>query len=276
MKRLVLVGGNTAWDCKRAYTEPTLSVPILTALLKDEFDLLVIDGNVKNISKEDMLTAIRKTEAEMVLITALSVEWHTCYHEMTRIAKEALASCKVLMGGYPAVSGDFVLQDANVDYIMLGYAEGRINRIIHLILNDSELIENESGVGFRRNGRICIILIDTYIGDVEEMVQSDYSLADLNPYLSEEKSDNAIVKREGSINSSYGCPYNCVFCATRTISGRKIAFRPAEDVLEEMKYLINTYKIDSIRFLDDNILADKERAKIIFQEMIRRKYGIKF
>lgn len=274
--KIVLVVGNTAWDCKRAFTEPTSSVPILTALLKKEFDLHVIDANGRNLTESETLNEIKETCAELVLITALSVEWHTCYHKVADLAKKAL-NCKTLMGGvYPTVSGEFVLQDNNIDYIMIGYAEGRINNVVQMIIGNNIQIEKEPGIGYKKHGKIIINPINTYIGDVKEMVKPDYSYEDLSLYISEKKSDNAIVKREASIITSYGCPYNCVFCATRTISGRKVAFRPVEDILEEIEYLIEHYHIDSVRFLDDNILADKERAKILFTEMLNRKYNIKF
>lgn len=168
------------------------------------------------------------------------------------------------------------MEDENVDYIMLGYAEERINRIIRMVLENDERLEAEPGVGYRRGKQVIINPINTYIGDVKTMVKPDYSYENLSPYISEEKSDNAIAKREVSIITSYGCPYNCVFCATRTISGRKVAYRPVEDILEEIEYMMENYQIDSIRFLDDNILADKERAKKLFREMIQRNYGLKF
>ena len=274
--RIALVVGNTAWNCKRAYTEPTSSVPILTALLKDHFDLYVIDANGGQLSEEDTMTAIRETHAEVVLITALSVEWHACYHQVAALAKKAL-DCKTIMGGvYPTVSGDFVLEDSNVDYIMLGHAENRINNVVKMLIEDDVRLKDEPGIGYRSDGKSIINPINTYIGDVKEMVKPDYSYENLEPYISEKRSDNSLVKREMSIITSYGCPYDCVFCATRSISGRKVAFRPVEDILEEIEYLIAQYQIDSIRFLFDNILADKKRARVLFTEMIKRDYGIKF
>lgn len=277
-KAIILVG-NTAWDNKRSYLEPATSVPILTALLKEEFDLFLIDANGREMSKEDTFKSLQEIQADIVLITALSVEWYKCYHEAARLSKEALPKAKVLMGGvYPTVSGDFVLKDPNIDYIMLGHAEERINRVVKLILENDSKIFFEAGVGYRKNNKIIINPVKTFIGDIpsNRMVKPDYSLQDLNLYLSEYKPENAIVKRETSIISSYGCPYNCVFCATRTISGRKIAFRPVDDIMDEIKYLIDNYNIDSIKFLDDNILSDKQRAKDLFNKMIQNNYVLKF
>ena len=237
--KIVLVVGNTAWNCKRAYTEPTSSVPILTALLKDDFDLYVIDANGGQLSEEDTCTMIKETQAEVVLITALSVEWHTCYHKVAALAKKAL-NCKTIMGGvYPTVSGEFVLEDNNVDFIMLGYAENRINNVVKMLIENDVRLKDEPGIGYKSKGKTIINPINTYIGDVKKMVKPDYSYENLEPYISEKRSDNSLVKREMSIITSYGCPYDCVFCATRSISGRKVAFRPVEDILEEIEYLIS-------------------------------------
>jgi len=59
--------------------------------------------------------------------------------------------------------------------------------------------------------------------------------------------------------TSRGCPYRCIFCAGRTVSGEKVRFRSAENVLKEISMLYNQ-GIREIIFLDDHFLADKKRA----------------
>lgn len=118
-----------------------------------------------------------------------------------------------------------------------------------------------------------------YIGDVSRMVKPDYSLVELDKYLDAGRRSIANQNMEPesrsmSILSSYGCPYNCVFCATRTISGRKVAYRPADDVLDEIDFFVREKQVETIIFLDDCMLADQERAKYIFGEIIRREYHI--
>jgi len=113
--------------------------------------------------------------------------------------------------------------------------------------------------------------VTSYIGDVEKMVSPDYSKVDLAPYVDNGFRFGKIAKRELPILTSYGCPHNCVFCATRTITGRKVAYRDVEDIIDEMRYLKQKYEIDAILFLDDNILADEKRAKLLFNRMIEEK-----
>lgn len=59
--------------------------------------------------------------------------------------------------------------------------------------------------------------------------------------------------------TSRGCPYRCIFCAGRTVSGSKVRFRSAKNVLQEIKQLYGQ-GIRDIFFLDDHFLANKKRA----------------
>uniref|UniRef100_A0A7V4JPS3 Radical SAM protein n=1 Tax=Thermodesulfobacterium geofontis TaxID=1295609 RepID=A0A7V4JPS3_9BACT len=71
------------------------------------------------------------------------------------------------------------------------------------------------------------------------------------------------------ISTSRGCPYNCIFCAVVPVFGRKYRFRNEDLVIEELK---NLKKIEHIFFYDDNFAADKERAKILLEKMIKMKF----
>lgn len=286
--KVVLVVSNYEWMGMRPWFNPTASVPILTAILKPVCDFSVIDANGEKLTEIETQQRLKESEADLVLITALSSEYYKQYHLIAQMAKEVLPGCKVVMGGvYPTVSSDFVMRDENVDYAILGYAEERLERFLKLVESDNfEEIQKFEGVAYRnkevKGGQIVVNPITTYIGDVAEMVKPDYSFVDYNLYL-ENVDDHVIAnfvnssrERHASIISSYGCPYNCVFCATRTISGRKVAYRKVEDVLEEIEYLIHTYHINVLTFLDDCLLADRLRAEKLFNEMIDREYNLEF
>jgi radical SAM superfamily enzyme YgiQ (UPF0313 family) len=58
------------------------------------------------------------------------------------------------------------------------------------------------------------------------------------------------------IHASRGCPYDCPFCTVTPYFGRHFRYRPADDVLAE----IRTFRRDFVLFLDDNLLADPARA----------------
>jgi len=64
-----------------------------------------------------------------------------------------------------------------------------------------------------------------------------------------------------SLLTSRGCPYSCTFCHN---SWKGLPFRQnsAQRVIDDIQYLVSTYKIDALFFCDDNLFADKIRLKI--------------
>ena len=73
--------------------------------------------------------------------------------------------------------------------------------------------------------------------------------------------------------TSYGCPHDCMFCATKSISGRKAVYRPVEDILEEIDYL-KERGAQHLIFIDDNITAKKDRIITLLNYLISRKYNL--
>lgn len=282
-RKVTLIVAHYSWFGKRPWDEPTLAVPIITRILKPLVDLSLIDANADQLTVEETKKEIQKINPEIVLITALSAEYYKAYHTLARIAEEVNPQCIVVMGGvYPTVLAEDVIKDVNVDYAMIGYAEERLDKLVSYILqNNMEEIHRFEGLAYRMGGgeQGTIHPISTFIGDVKEMIQPDYSLMDLEKYIGTKDVNvsNFVAssnKRNIGIMTSYGCPNNCLFCATRTISGRKTAFRRPEDVLEEIDFLVNEYHVECITFLDDSILTDRKRAEAIFQGIIDRNYNL--
>lgn len=281
--KVVLVVANYAWFGKRPWKGITTSIPILTAVLKDKFELILIDANINEYSEEDVRQKLNEnSDAGVVLITALSTEYYKSYHTVAKLSKEVLPCVPVIMGGvYPTVCPEHVIEDKNVDIAMLGHAEERLDILVSLVeKRNYEEVKRFEGIAYRaRNNKSVINPMTKYIADVKTMVKPDYSLIDVDRYLNCERKSVAnknmeVRGRSVNIISSYGCPYNCLFCATRTISGRKVAYRPADDVLDEIEFFVREKQVKSIVFIDDCMLADRKRAEYIFNEIIKREYHI--
>ena len=60
------------------------------------------------------------------------------------------------------------------------------------------------------------------------------------------------------ISTSRGCPFDCTFCASPKIWGRKIIYRSAESVVQEVDHVIEKYGVRQLRFSDDNLTYNRE------------------
>lgn len=74
-----------------------------------------------------------------------------------------------------------------------------------------------------------------------------------------------------SVQTSRGCPFDCMFCSVTRYLGRDYRQRKVDDVLEELSEVDGRY----IAFVDDNLIGfseeSRERAKKLFRGMIDRK-----
>lgn len=149
-RKVTILVAHYSWFGMRSWDEPTLSVPLLTRILKPIVDLSLIDANADRLTVEETKGRIAEINPEIVLITALSAEYFKAYHALARIAKEVSAECCVIMGGvYPTVSAEDVIKDQNVDYAMIGYAEERIDKLVsYVLMGNKEEISKFPGLAY--------------------------------------------------------------------------------------------------------------------------------
>ncbi|MBF0143676.1 MAG: radical SAM protein [Magnetococcales bacterium] len=265
---------------------PRLSVPhgiaILVALLDSHCRLSLVDGNGADLDEATCCRRLRETRPDLVLMSAITaVEYTPQVHRGLALAREGCPEAVIILGGvYPTVSPGEALRDPNVDFIFLGHAEERILPFLERVLaRDWEALRRLPGIGFRdqATGEPVINPVASFIGEVSRLVRPDYSLMDLEPYLREEIFVGNTSSRSpvpiAPILTSYGCPYNCSFCATRTISGRAVAFRPLEDVFAEIDDYVREYRVGGILFQDDNLFLKRERVERLCDEFIGGRWG---
>ncbi|MBI5676971.1 MAG: cobalamin B12-binding domain-containing protein [Planctomycetes bacterium] len=278
-KKVVLVVPNSRWKNKRPWLMAPQYALILTAIIKKEFIFHIIDCNGLNLSEEQCKEHLQHLKPDVVLTSGMSVEYHMHVHAVVSLSKSVNPNVITVVGGvYPTVLSDVCLKDKNVDYVFLGHAEGRINNFLKLILtqNSGEL-EKTSGIGIGKSGKINP-LTSYIVNDKELLVNPDYSHLDLTPYLINDSIDFQFCSKipQASILTSRGCPFGCVFCASKTVSGRGILFRKASEVLDEIEFLIDRYGVKKLLILDDSFLSNRKRAIEILQSFIDRKYNLKY
>jgi len=76
--------------------------------------------------------------------------------------------------------------------------------------------------------------------------------------------------------TSRGCPFRCKFCSTSVTWERKVRYRSAKSVIDEMQYLIEERKCDGLYIYDDHFMLNLRRVLEICEEMKKRKIKIPF
>ncbi len=278
-QKLTLIIPNTRWFGKKPWISIPYSALILTSLLKDEFEFSIVDANGEDLSEDQLKAHLADSNSSVIMVTGTSVEYHSQVHRTFALAKAACPGCTTILGGvYATTLPEEAIKDRNIDWLFMYHAEDRINEFLNLLLSgNASQAKCYPGIAYRGTSNELIANPPShYIGDLLEMTRPDYSLVDLNLYLKQNTLDYQFNSDKPSafIISSYGCPNNCVFCASRTISGRKVAFRPIEHVLDEIEFLMGRHNVGNLVFLDDALLVNRKRAVTMLNSFLERKYNL--
>lgn len=280
IKKILLTQPNYAWLSKRTWQFPPYTLCLLKAIISDKAKTAVFDPNFKNLSEQQVRAFLKKTKPDLVGVSSISTEYFNVTRHTTELIRKCLPHAVIVLGGViPTVMIQEAMKDKNVDYWIMGEGEESFPALIEKIRSGSKDFSEISGLAYWRDSKPVINKVE-FITDLDAVPFPDYSNvvgATLLDYGNIKfKYAPGLLARNypaAVTITSRGCPYRCIFCAGRTVSGEKVRFRSAENVLKEID---NLYEqgIREVIFLDDHFLANRERAVKIMNGILRNYKGL--
>lgn len=93
---ILLLVPNYRWFGKRAWNTLPFAIPILASILKN-YNLEIIDLNIKNYSEKEFFEILETKNADIVLISTISYDYNKNYHRMAEIVKKVKPDSTLLM-----------------------------------------------------------------------------------------------------------------------------------------------------------------------------------
>ena len=103
-----------------------------------------------------------------------------------------------------------------------------------------------------------------------------WDLVNLKAYWSIPYSHGPKQKKYLPIISSTGCPFGCDFCVIPEASDRMWLGRDPQDVVDEILFFKNRYKVKNFHFEDLNPTVQAKRFENICEDLIKRNANIHF
>ena len=221
----------------------------------------IIDEHIEPLSGELLKKALEKVSPPYIFgISALTA----CAQRSYNIAKEIKSrypDSKIILGGiHPTVLTDEVLENDHVDFVVRGEGEKALLELYDAVKNKKDYSAIK-GLSYKSGGKLIHNQL-AELPDLKNFPPFPYHLF-----------ESALGKYNfGFIASSRGCPYDCIFCSQRTISGQKFRYVPEEIVISEIDLLVNKYNQTHINFVDDNFTANKQRVAKLCEQMIKNGF----
>ena len=207
----------------------------------------------------------RQSQADLVGITTMTTTLPSSF-KVASLCKEYSRHCQVVMGGiHPTVEPHRIMQNPNVDFVVKGEGEETLLELVQTLSSNSLALGEINGLGYRRKGILTMNPPRKMMPDINLLPFPGRHLV-LRPDLYSDEM--------GAIVTSRGCPFKCTFCEAHNIWTRKVRYSTVDNVLAEMKEVINTYHVKGFRFDDDSFTIDRRRILELCQKIIDEKLEI--
>ncbi len=243
-----------------------------------ETSLLDFNVEIKNHKEYNINTLKDKLiefKPDIVVISALFDTSYNHLDKISSIIKKSTNTFVIAGGCLPTVLYEKILSDcSNIDVICYGEGEIPMVELIRHNFSHQSLISRDT----LTQGKVPL---HSFIQNLDDIPEFDYSLIRLDDYNNrsinkEYGTYKSNIKREMSIHTSRGCPFNCVFCASGKVHGKKVRYMSVERVIHDVSNMINKYHMTTLMIEDDHFLSNIKRAKEILKHLSKFDIKIEF
>lgn len=210
---------------------PPLGLLTVAALLPREWQVRLVDLNVRSLTEDDWRWA------DLVMLTGMAIQ----RQGLLSLCRESTRRGKILaVGGPYATAEPQVILDAGCNFLFLGEAEDTIHDFIRAI-----------GEGKSHGVFTCDVKPDLPASPAPR-----YDLVNPMDYLS------------AGVQTSRGCPYDCEFCDVVALFGRRMRYKSPDQVVAELENLRRLGWWGEIFICDDNFIGSRSKAKAILDQVL--------
>jgi len=222
---------------KRA-SYPPLGLLTVAAMLPKNWNLRLIDLNIRNLSEKDILWA------DYVMISAMIVQKNSV---LDIIQKCSVHKKPIIAGGPLFTTGHE--EFPNIPHFVVGEAED----VMPELIKDMEY------------GHLKHIYRSPDRPNITKTPIPRWDLINMKDYAAM------------CVQFSRGCPFDCEFCDITSIFGRVPRTKSPAQLVNELESLRQLGWKDTVFIVDDNFIGNKKQTKSLLKEIItwRNKVGSK-
>ncbi|MDI6763438.1 MAG: lipid biosynthesis B12-binding/radical SAM protein [Thermodesulfobacteriota bacterium] len=183
--------------------------------------------------------------------------------EVIEVCRQSSRSKLVIGGSGYSLAPKELLEHLDIDYGIVGEGEEILSNLVdslekklpispspHLLIKERPLPPLVSGA------------------QVSNLSTPDRSLFNTRCYLEEGGMLNLQTKR--------GCPFSCIYCTYPLLEGKKVRLREVDEVIEEIRHLIQDQGMDYIYFVDDIFNYPPSFAEKLCRRIAEEKLKVKW
>jgi radical SAM superfamily enzyme YgiQ (UPF0313 family) len=252
--------GKFKYVYQRGFLNPPLGFAYIAAAAeKKGHTVIIIDAEAENINIDEVISRVSEFKPDIIGFTATSPTFGLTT-EFAQKIRTVFPSIPTVIGGvHLAIFQKTVLEENLVyDFGIIGDGEEAVPELLEKITQGSNykdvmgLVWRDGNIVIQNEIRPPVKNLDEYPFPARHLLKNELYLRNV-PYK------GFVVS--ASVMSSRGCPYDCIYCAVKNIpNGTMVRFRSPQNILEELRYIVQNMGIKHIMFNDDCLTFRRDKV----------------
>jgi anaerobic magnesium-protoporphyrin IX monomethyl ester cyclase len=233
-------------------------------------DVTVIDSLSADLSTRELADRVVEREPDVFGVSSTTMGYAEGLALVSEV-KRRLPGAFTVMGGphVTFVDQQALEQCAELDAVVRGEGERTFEEVLAARGSGASL-SDVRGLTRRVNGDIVRNPDRPFIRDLDSLGFAGYHLLPMHTYRMDRGHLFACMI------TSRGCPYQCSFCSSSSLFGKKWRFRSPEHVVAEMEYLKDRFGCREVEFIDDTFTVSAQRVDRICDLLIDKGLGMQW
>lgn len=225
----------------------------------------------------DFLYQLKHREFDFCGISAIFSPTYSYLNIISNMVKEIFPAITVAAGGgVPSNLPEEVFESCPcIDFI--SYGEGELALLGFLKAEDRQTYLNQSpSLITREKLSQGFDPSFEFIENLDDIPPLDLSLIEFEKYSSHahsQKVENVIAM---PLMFSRGCPFDCCFCASHSIHGKRVRYNSLERIKSDIRLFAEKYQMNTITVWDDNFFVDKKQAMDLLDYFMELNLEVEF
>jgi len=251
-------------SCRAKYRLPN-SLLALGSVIEGKYDYEILDGNLAVDPLPVLSRIISERNVDIFGVTVMPGPQLQQAIPISKKLKEQFPAITIIWGGYfPSNHTEVCARSPYVDYVIRGQGEEAFPNLLASLLTGSPLssvpnLSYKSGDGIIHNESAPLLHPD-------DLPPLPYHKVDVERYVGR----TYLGSRTLSYHSSYGCPFECSFCAIVPIYKARWLGRSAGRMADDVEKLLKDHGANAIEFHDNNFFTSEKRLVEFSEEILTR------
>ena len=251
---------------------PPLGLAYLAAVLEEHNQHVeILDAPALSLKVEQLPHQVSKKNPDLIGISAITPFFHRTLEAVEMMKKVCPDTTTVLGGPHASLFPEQTLADnPSVDIVCIGEGENTLLDLAQTIERGGDL-RRIKGIAFRENGKI-----------VRNQPREPIENLDNLPFPARHRLPMTVYKPLPNqyrrlpvihLMASRGCPFGCTYCSN-AVFGRRTRTRSPENVISEIKSVIQDFNAKEIQFWDDTFTLKRPWVMELCQLLIKENLGV--